>query len=901
MLFRPHQMMSFSVFRSSSIRIMRKILTVIFFATTVFGADILYHGTLLGGLSEPTPISWGSITNVYIIGPSFVLENTFQCFDLIAEFNDGYVYDISADGAWQELNSIDGVEVSAGVVLVYDIATTEYYTFRGWFGWLEGSWGGEIQLICATNTVRIQDLDELAALPGSSTPLAGVDLSGLDAFTAPVSNGWTAASNTPVVAEFTRQGDSGDTIALSGEDLASFVVYGEGVTNSVAPALLDGRQCAITFPTNLPPNEIYMMWPSNSYGCGEPVVVNQTEAWWVGPDAVSTGETFAIYGRNLDLGSATNFVYCEEYDQWLTNATLNPYRSDFVVPAWTNGTYTLWAHNGKGQEYGWAGSTTLTVGDADGWNSDSNTWLNVNSYSSLSDAINTANATKWSTVYIPAGTETIGDPLVMSDTDYVRIKGDGQTSIIKPNQSTYWSGKILAVSGWDTVVFEDVSFEMGPADNSGALDEALIRFTGCDNLSFIGVKFDNTDANTSYEETYHNTDKRIVQLTSVDGAKFYDCEFLMKAPMSFEESTQIIISNCTFKGRNDVTYLVNHREQCYETAIIDCHFQNYDDSDLSQAYNRCVGRCIYGKYPWRDFYVGGTTTTNMAVYLSDNYDLNAGEQIMYEDARTLHLDDIASATASTVVFEDTPPSTLLNEIVTIQDGRGLGQSRRITDVNTTTKTITVSPDWNVIPDDTSVGACGYYAHRIAIYDNYLDGREENVSTGTHNASFGVNIYGGGSQICIDNNTINQLRYGIDLRARHRSGLYEVTCFNFINNNVVKNGTYGLNVVQNRNPDASVGPLQYFVYPQNFANAWRGNTVTNSADASMRFGGTYDSSYTGERIDFQVWQDNVLSDHARPLSYHRLDNGTPREVVDPSEVHNQIYIGNTTNGVAWSPE
>jgi len=106
---------------------------------------------------------------------------------------------------------------------------------------------------------------------------------------------------------------------------ANFVFFGEGTTTNVEPVLEDGRQCAVTLPSNLPADEMYLMWPNNEFGYGKPVAINKTEAWWVGPDTVATGETFSIYGRNLDLGSATNFLYCEEYGAWLTNTTANPY------------------------------------------------------------------------------------------------------------------------------------------------------------------------------------------------------------------------------------------------------------------------------------------------------------------------------------------------------------------------------------------------------------------------------------------------------------------------------------------------------------------------------------------------------------------------------------------------
>ena len=41
--------------------------------------------------------------------------------------------------------------------------------------------------------------------------------------------------------------------------------------------------------------------------------------------------------------------------EWLTSTSANSYKADFTMPAGkANGTYTVWAHNGLGQHYGWS-------------------------------------------------------------------------------------------------------------------------------------------------------------------------------------------------------------------------------------------------------------------------------------------------------------------------------------------------------------------------------------------------------------------------------------------------------------------------------------------------------------------------------------------------------------------
>mgnify|MGYP003345611865 CR=1 FL=1 len=45
---------------------------------------------------------------------------------------------------------------------------------------------------------------------------------------------------------------------------------------------VSGDVAAITLPTNLPPWSAYCLWPVNRDGPGRPLVLNQTEAWWLG-------------------------------------------------------------------------------------------------------------------------------------------------------------------------------------------------------------------------------------------------------------------------------------------------------------------------------------------------------------------------------------------------------------------------------------------------------------------------------------------------------------------------------------------------------------------------------------------------------------------------------------------
>ena len=61
---------------------------------------------------------------------------------------------------------------------------------------------------------------------------------------------------------------------------------------------------------------------SNSDGFSAPQLINQTEAWWVGPNEVRPGEQTSIFGRNLahdnvpaeGAAAASTVVYITGYD-----------------------------------------------------------------------------------------------------------------------------------------------------------------------------------------------------------------------------------------------------------------------------------------------------------------------------------------------------------------------------------------------------------------------------------------------------------------------------------------------------------------------------------------------------------------------------------------------------------
>lgn len=435
------------------------------------------------------------------------------------------------------------------------------------------------------------------------------------------------SNGTPQIAEWTRQNNPGDTMALTGEALSiykteedegqdtRFVIYGEG--KPVADCLiqrLDGRQCAITLPKNLPQNEMYLMWPHNEYGYGEPVPINQTEAWWVGPDLVSTGETFSIYGQNLELGDGRCYAHIDGYG-WITTSTANPYKADFTVPAsLKNGTYTIHAHNGHGGKYGWSDAQKITVKDAIIWNNDKSTWYNVKDYDAVGDgvaddsaaiisAIDAASAVDWSTVYFPTGTYAVGSYILLWGDDQMRLLGDGMdATVIKPSRDLH-PYPIISVRS-DNVEIKDMEINVDIYNCAMGINVEQV-----DNIKFDRVRLSSLD---------HLSGEHIIKCLSSTHLLFKNCEFIVSYSMWNANVTGIVFDSCTFLGVHDCNSFTGGNASQF--SAFNCTARSYDDSDATTGAGWCKGRWITGSnYGMNNVYIGDSATQNMSPRFSDPF------------------------------------------------------------------------------------------------------------------------------------------------------------------------------------------------------------------------------------------------------------------------------------------
>lgn len=428
-------------------------------------------------------------------------------------------------------------------------------------------------------------------------------------FTAPVDGGVSIDANAPQIADWTRQSGAGETMVLTAEGVnpsnALFIAYGEGMKSGVQTKvesacdipLVDGRQCSVTLPPTLPSRELYLIWPHNEHGFGEPVAINRAEAWWVGFDTVNPGETFYIYGRNLTLDGTNAYCYIVEMGEWLTSTDANPYKAAFTMPATAaNRTYTIYAHNGHGQAYGWSEPLSIGVESAYSWSANT---LNVTNYGA-----NGSDAGDDRAAFVSAiGAASDGDTLYIPDGTYYL-------------SSTFTVNKRLHILGQSTnAVLRPTSDSVNPlvgGNSSGAFFENLTLFHSFANQVFGSYNRERLRFKNVVFSHYQSTGagSQLVSLEYASNFLFEDCAFLPYKQLKIaSESSNLRFDGCRFLGVRDCNEMASIKAERLDFS--GCRIGNYDGSDASEGTGWAKGRWL--KMNKGDYvYIGNNTITEMA-------------------------------------------------------------------------------------------------------------------------------------------------------------------------------------------------------------------------------------------------------------------------------------------------
>jgi len=647
------------------------------------------------------------------------------------------------------------------------------------------------------------------------------------------------------------------TNASAGRD-SSFLVYAQsgtqGVTAEANIHRLSGDQLALTLPASLPTGSMYLIWPKNENGTGKPAVINRTEAWWVGPNKIVSGDSFSIFGRNLS--NRAYLQYPNGSGEWLTASTSNGYKSNFVFPSTLGaGTYKVWAHNGLGGKYGWGKAINITVTAPYTWSS---TQFNVMNYGATGDgvtddstAINNAIAAAenvaGSSVIFPAGTYIMGT----ANQDYQRTDmkwigaGKDQTKIIaKPN---FNSGVGLFYGGYINMRISGITFDTG-GSMTGALYNTLLRIRNSSD-----VHFDDVRITQQKDPAIANYTQSALDFTGSTRMFFTNCEFIEANGAFSGNSQQVFFDNCTFKGINDANALL-YVWNGSQVSVTNCTASDFNRADIRANGNGWAqGRFMTGRGGTdgaiSDLYFGNNTTVFLFVQPTNTENQNTGEQFMFEGLDTVLRAQASGGTSNTVTLASGSVGSGYG--ISIVAGKGRGQSRLIT--GGSGGNLTVDEPWSVIPDSTSTVMVGSYLTRTAVIGNSFDGKAETINDDT--GSTGVEPYGGSSNVVVANNSFHDLRKGI--MNFTLTGTYGGTTFlqpNFFNdfkNNTFSNCVYG---IRNNVGNWEAGTPTYDVVMM--GSTYRGNQIAATEDGISFW--SYGINGSSPTIGMNIFQGNTVN-------------------------------------------
>ncbi|WP_132055112.1 Ig-like domain-containing protein [Pseudocnuella soli] len=670
--------------------------------------------------------------------------------------------------------------------------------------------------------------------------------------------GGSPSGDAPQVAEWTRTAGPDESVIMtgvsfsrhSGTDVGKdtrFTLYSaSGVQGDAQIQRLDGDRAIVTIPRNIPSWGMYLMWPGNDAGYGNPIAINKTDAWWVGPDKATRGATISVYGRNLSRGgdTTTAYVYVRSKSsgagQWASVKRVNPYKVDFVVPdGFANGEYEVWAHNGHGGDYGWGNPINLTIYDGVKW---TGTTYNVKNYGAKGDgysddtkaiaaAIEASKFVTGATVYFPAGTYILTG--TMEAHSNIRWQGEGRDRTTIRCGSNFTAQYGLVFGNPNHFEINDMAFEDNNNYRGGTGHPIHLVSSRHVTINNVRLTFRNHNV-----IDLNNT--RYVSLNNVDLTGKYS--FLGTA-------SQLFIDRTSYKLTND-TDMGWHSWGGDGVSVTNSTARDLDNSNPFNGAGWGKGRFVAFLGSWgssKNTYLGYNTSTDLVPRPYD-VDQNSGEQILFEGYIGVWKGKPSSSTLNTTTVSGYSHNIPDRHYVVITGGRGLGQSRRI--VANNGGVLTLNEPWNVAPDGSSILTIGNVVDRAAIYKNYLDGVSRVVTNKEHIAAAGVEPYGSTYNFIVDNNTFHQLRQGTANWAQQSQSEWPVGAnyFSLYSNNKYINcriamqnimdvkipsgtaifgTTYRKNVVQNAYEAAVVNIHGLFSSPLSDAAVYEHNNIQGS--------------------------------------------------------------------------
>ena len=606
---------------------------------------------------------------------------------------------------------------------------------------------------------------------------------GFDTF-APRVDSSIPTAGAPIVVESTKIAGPGESVSVIGDNLSlntRFIIFsqntpGNGILLDAKVQRLDApKKAVLTLPElkdKMPSWSTAFIWLKNNFGTSRPMVINQTNVTWVHTKPVTVGETTTVYGYNLahGNGATTSWVYIKPASgsgKWAAIVSVNPYRVQFKVPSGlSNGSYQVWVHNGHGGKYGWSKSPNdLTVWSGQGWTS---TTFNVKSYGAVGEGTTddtqtiknaiaaSANSPK-STVYFPTGTYKISGTLNASSNQ--RWMGDGKTaSIITVIGS---ANPAVNINNKDLVEIRDMKID------SSSVTTTNIMIGGWSGGTASNIWITNI-------ETFASTNGVGIALVYSSSIYLNGCKITGAAMGNTWGCTKFYVDNCSYYGRGGGHDWMQFYGMRYLT-ITNSTFQDYNPAGYDDPNSKnldFIGRVLF-QCPGDDGmansglvtgieneYIGNNTTYGMGFHRIDPQKLgtNGGEQFSTDEQKGQLLGVPVSADATHIMVGAALSPLMQAGYIVVNRGKGEGQLRKIIGYDSGTNTAAISPDWTIIPDNTSYCSAQTLVKNVTFYNNNLQGHD-NYAT-FQSASTGIQNYAATANSIIANNTIRQVGCGL---------------------------------------------------------------------------------------------------------------------------------------------
>lgn len=743
----------------------------------------------------------------------------------------------------------------------------------------------------------------------------------------------------------------------------------------------EGHYVTAVLKENLPAG-VYTIWVKNAYGWSNGLKLNSPRPQWLSIDQVAEGLKVKVVGKNLDgkefgADRNTQVKLKSETNEYIADVLkVNPYSVEFTVSASVpKDTYDVLVSNNGGAVWKKLESdqrlTVVEKGDDPlglgvAWAKDFN-WsrqFNVKDYGAKGDGITNETAAiqsavdalksagggvlyfpdgtyKSTSIQLPSGVVLYGQSREASilsfsnnnSTNFISTKNDGVTT----GRVGLANLKIGVEMKNPYQVFPDFFVYLGNAYGSGL---TWVTFT----LNRTAEKIFIKDVTFDYPTTEREGRGRTIAIYA---------------------NQYVLMSGINAKGRNVNTSGVTSKY----SEISDCSFEAYNEGGFtltSNMYTVMERNSIRFKTPTNDKSIDRGFEITSHSYVAENNVENSSsvdnwnEQILFEprDGVTKMYGTITAGTDTSLTVnprKDTngvlyghitdsylnlPAIAQQNNwnleynkypqgwYISIIDGRGLGQYRKVVSLNETTSVVGIDKPWDVIPDNTSkfvitVPALNNIAYKntmkngskpLLFYQNTYDAvvaenYAENtqgynitnyyvLSGGTIKSRFASSYFNRMVNNVIigvaNNRRTGGLGYHFDMQLVEAPGenAYAYTCYGMdIKNNSVKSVLPAPDPLTRETPPINGIYLgSYIRAGQGSRNAIKGATIENNlirnSDRGISIGGTL----------FPYWNTDPKP-NTTPMSYgivvksNRFMNVTSKIVDNTTAAQKSVFINN----------